>query len=312
MTDIKTSTPEYDVIIIGSGAAGYTAALYTTRYKLKTLVIGLQEGGQGALAHDIENYPGFVRIKGPELMKQFKESAVTYGAETKMDEVNTIEKNTDNTYSLHLTYSGETLTTKSVLLALGTKNRKLGAIGEDTFYGKGVTYCATCDGMFFKGKTVGIVGAGDSAITAALYMADLCPKVYVFVRKDTMRAEPIWQEKILAKENVEIVYNTSIGEFAGDTKLEKVISTDGKEFFLDGCFIEIGADPNTTLVDNFNIEKDKGGYIVVTKEQSLPNHPGLFAAGDVTTGSNHFHQIATAVGEGAIAANSIFNYVSKL
>ncbi len=309
MTDTKNT--DYDVIIIGSGAAGYTAALYSVRYKLKTLVVGLQEGGQSSLAHDIENYPGFVSIKGPELMKKFKESAVEYGTETKMDEVNKIEKNEDNTYSIHLTYSGEKLTTKTVLLALGTKNRKLGAIGEDKFYGKGITYCATCDGMFFKEKTVGIVGAGDSAVTAAIYMAELCPKVYLFVRRDQMRAEPIWQEKLFAKTNIEVVYNTSIKEFAGDTKLEKVISTDGKEFTLDGCFIEIGADPNTALLDTFTIEKDKGGYIVVDKEQALPNNAGLFSAGDVTTGSNHFHQIATAVGEGAVAANSMFNYVQK-
>ena len=310
MSEIENKN-EYDAIIIGAGAAGYTAALYAVRYKLKTLVIGLQEGGQGALAHDIENYPGFVSIKGAELMKKFKESAVEYGAETKMDEVNAITKNEDKTYSVDLTYSGEKLNAKTVLLALGTKNRKLGAIGEDKFYGKGVTYCATCDGMFFKEKVVGIVGAGDSAVTAAIYMAEICPKVYLFVRKDTMRAEPIWQEKLREKKNIEIVYNTSIGEFAGDTKLEKVISTDGKEFTLDGCFIEIGADPNTALLDSFNIEKDKGGYIEVDKTQALPNQEGLFSAGDVTTGSNHFHQIATAVGEGAVAANSMFNYVQK-
>ncbi|HID92448.1 TPA: FAD-dependent oxidoreductase [Candidatus Gracilibacteria bacterium] len=309
MTDTKKT--DYDVIIIGSGAAGYTAALYAVRYKLKTLVIGLQDGGQSALAHDIENYPGFVSIKGPELMKKFKESAVEYGTETKMDEVNKIEKNEDNTYSINLTYSGEKLTATTVLLALGTKNRKLGAIGEDKFYGKGVTYCATCDGMFFKEKIVGIVGAGDSAVTAAIYMAELCPKVYLFVRKDQMRAEPIWKEKLLAKTNIEVVYNTSIKEFAGDKKLEKVISTDGKEFILDGCFIEIGADPNTALLDSFKIEKDKGGYIVVDKEQAIPNNAGLFSAGDVTTGSNHFHQIATAVGEGAVSANSMFNYIQK-
>ena len=301
----------YDSIIIGSGPAGYSAALYAVRYKLKTLVLGLQEGGQAGVAHDIENYPGFVSIKGPDLMNKFKESAVAYGAETKMDEVKNITKNADNTYSLDLTYSGETLIAKTVLLALGTKNRTLGAKGEETFYGKGVTYCATCDGMFFKEKTVGIVGAGDSAVTAAIYMAELCPKVYLFVRKDTMRAEPIWQEKLFEKENIEVVYNTSIGEFAGDKKLEKVISTDGKEFTLDGCFIEIGADPNTALLNDFDIEKDSGGYIVVDKEQAIPGQAGLFSAGDVTTGSNHFHQIATAVGEGAVAANSMFNYVSK-
>ncbi len=302
----------YDFVVIGSGAAGYTAALYAVRYKMKTLVIGNQEGGQSALAHDIENYPGFVSIKGPDLMKKFKECALEYGTETKMDEVKEIIKNDDGTFSLPLAYSGETIQAKSVLYAAGTKNRKLNAKGEDEFYGKGVTYCATCDGFFFKGKTVGIVGGGDSAATSALYMADLCPKVYLFVRGDSMIAEPIWQEQLAKKENIEILYNTSVDEFAGEKSLEKVITKDGKEIELQGCFIEIGASPNTALLDSFNIEKDGGGYIVVEKDQSIPNIAGLFSAGDVTTNSNHFHQIATAVGEGAVASNGAFNYVSKL
>ena len=302
----------YDFVVIGSGAAGYTAALYAVRYKMKTLVIGNQEGGQSALAHDIENYPGFISIKGPDLMKKFKECAIEYGTETKMDEVKELIKNEDGTFSLPLTYSGETINAKSVLFSAGTKNRKLNAKGEDEFYGKGVTYCATCDGFFFKEKTVGLVGGGDSAATSALYMADLCPKVYLFVRGDSMIAEPTWQEQLAKRDNIEIVYNTSIAEFAGDKALEKVITTEGKEFELQGCFIEIGANPNTVLLDSLNVEKDAGGYVVVEKDQSIPGIAGLFAAGDVTTGSNHFHQIATAVGEGAVASNGAFSYVSKL
>lgn len=302
----------YDFVVIGSGASGYTAALYAVRYKMKTLVIGNQEGGQSALAHDIENYPGFVSIKGPDLMAKFKECAVEYGTETKMDEVKEIIKNEDGTFSLPLAYSGETIQAKSVLFSAGTKNRKLNAKGEDEFYGKGVTYCATCDGFFFKDKTVGIVGGGDSAATSALYMADLCPKVYLFVRGDSMIAEPIWQEQIAKKENIEILYDTSIDEFAGEKSLEKVITKKGEEIELQGCFIEIGANPNTALLEPFNIQKDAGGYVVVEKDQSVPGVPGLFASGDVTTASNHFHQVATAVGEGAVASNGAFNYVSKL
>ncbi len=301
----------YDVVIIGTGPGGYTAALYAVRYKMKTLVIGNQEGGQTALAHDVENYPGFESIKGPELMVKMKAHAEKFGAESKMDEVSEIIKNEDGTFSLPLAYSGETIQAKTVILTVGTKNRKLGAEGEDKFYGKGVTYCATCDGFFFKDKTTGIVGAGDSAITAAIYLADICPKVYVFVRGDKMRAEPIWQEKLLAKPNVEVLYNTSIAEFSGDKKLDSVITKDGKKIELDGCFIEIGANPNTALVEKFDVEKDKQGYIVVEKDQAISKVSGLFAAGDVTTGSNHFHQIATAVGEGAVAANAAFEFVSK-
>ena len=301
----------YDLVIIGSGPAGYSAALYAVRYKLKTLVIGAQEGGQAGVAHDIENYPGFVSIKGPDLMEKFKETAVAYGTETKMDEVQEIIKNDDGTFALPLAYSGDTIQSKTVVLTMGTKNRKLGAKGEDEMYGKGVTYCATCDGFFFKEKIVGLVGGGDSAATAALYMAELCPKVYVLVRGDKMIAEPIWQDQLLAKENIEILYNTEVAEFSGETSLEKVVTKDGREIEMKGCFVEIGANPNTALIDEFDMEKDGQGYIKVEGDQSIKNNPGLFAAGDITTNSNHFHQIATAVGEGAVAANSVFNYISK-
>jgi len=301
----------YDVVIIVSGPAGYTAALYSVRYKLKTLVISMQEGGQAGVAHDIENYPGFVSIKGPELMQKFKESAVAYGTETKMDEVHSISKNEDGTFSLQLTYSGESIQTKAVLLTMGTKNRKLNAKREDEMYGKGVTYCATCDGFFFKDKPVALVGGGDSAATAALYMSELCPMVYLLVRKDKMIAEPLWQEQLNAKENIEILYNTEVDEFLGENALEGIRTTEGKEIVVEGCFIEIGANPNTALVDQFSVQKDDMGYLEVNKDQSIPGYPGLFAAGDITTGSNHFHQIATAVGEGAVASNSIFDYISR-
>lgn len=301
----------YDVIIIGAGPAGYSAALYAVRYKLKTLVIGMQEGGQAGVAHDVENYPGFESIKGPELMQKMKDHAIKFGTETRMDEISAIHQNDDKSFSVDLSFSGETLQTKTVLIATGTKQRKLNAKGEDAFYGKGVTYCATCDGFFFRGKTVTIVGGGDSAATSALYMADLCPKVNVLVRGDKMIAEPLWQDQMHAKTNIEIFYNTSVGSFEGSTKLEKIITQDGREIVTDGAFIEIGSLPNTALVEPFGIEKDKGGYIVVQGDQSIPNIAGLFAAGDVTTNSNHFHQIATAIGEGAVAANSIFEYISK-
>ncbi len=301
----------YDAIIIGAGPAGYTAALYAVRYKLKVLVVGMQEGGQAGVAHDVENYPGFESIKGPELMAKMKDHAIKFGTETMMDEVDSITQNADKTFSVSLSFAGETLQTKTVLIATGTKQRKLNAIGEDEFYGKGVTYCATCDGFFFRGKTVTIVGGGDSAATSALYMADLCPKVNVFVRGDKMIAEPLWQDQMNARENIEIFYNTSVGSFAGSAKLEKIITQDGREIPTDGAFIEIGSLPNTALLDAFGVEKDKAGYVVVNADQSIPQISGLFAAGDVTSLSNHFHQIATAVGEGAVAANSIFEYVSK-
>ncbi|MEI7511822.1 MAG: FAD-dependent oxidoreductase [Candidatus Peregrinibacteria bacterium] len=303
--------PLYDTVIIGSGAAGYTSALYAVRYKLKTLVIGNQEGGQSALAHDVENYPGFESIKGPELMQKFKAHAEKYGAEMKADEVKEIIQNEDGTFSLPLSFSGETVTTKTIILAVGTKTRKLGAKGEEKMDGKGVTYCAACDGFFFRNKVTAVMGGGDSAATAALYLAEMCPKVYIFVRKDAMRAEPFWIEQITKKENIEVVFNAAIDEFVGEKSLEKVVLADGTEYTdIAGVFIEIGSDPNTALVEKFGLEKDKQGFLVVKEDQGTIV-PGLYAAGDVTNQSNHFHQIATAIGEAAVAANSVFEYVSK-
>lgn len=299
----------YDVVIIGSGAAGYAAALYSVRYKLKTLVIGNQEGGQSALAHDVENYPGFESIPGPELMKRFKEHAIKYGTEVMSDEVTEIIRRDDGTFILTLGL-GDDIETKTVILAVGTRTRKLGVPGERELDGKGVTYCATCDGFFFRKKVTAIVGGGDSAATAALYLADLCPKVYVFVRKDRMRAEPIWQEKMKEKENIEVLYNTEIQAFHGDQKLEKVESKDGRVWEdIRGVFIEIGSDPNTKLVEKFDIAKDSAGFLTVGDDHSTAI-PGIFAAGDITNKSNKFHQIATAIGEGSVAANSVFEYLS--
>ncbi len=301
----------YDTVIIGSGAAGYTSALYAVRYRLNTLVIGNQEGGQSALAHDVENYPGFESIKGPELMQKFKAHAEKYGAEMRSDEVTEIIKNEDGTFSLPLSFSGETITTKTIILAVGTKTKKLGAKGEEKLDGKGVTYCATCDGFFFRDKVTAVVGGGDSAATSALYLSGICPKVYIFVRKEAMRAEPFWMEQISKKQNIEIVYNVSVEEFKGEKKLEKVLLTNGQEITdIEGVFIEIGSSPNTALVEKFGLEKDKQGFLIVGEDQGTIV-PGLFAAGDVTNQSNHFHQIATAIGEAAVAANSVFEYVSK-
>ncbi len=300
----------YDTAVIGSGAAGYAAALYAVRYKLKTLIIGKQEGGQTAFAHDVENYPGFESIKGPELMAKFKEHAVKYGAEIEADEVTKITKNDDGTFVLSLALKDD-VHTRSVILTVGTETRKLGIPGEEELDGKGITYCATCDGFFFRSKTVAIVGGGDAAATASLYLSDICPKVYVIVRKDRMRAEPIWQEQMKERKNIEILYESVIKEFHGTEKLEAVELMNGTKLDdIQGVFIEIGSNPNTELTDEFDLPKDAQGFLVAAEDQSLAV-PGLFAAGDITNQSNHFHQIATAIGEGSVAANSVFEYLSS-
>lgn len=299
----------YDVVVIGSGAAGYAAAIYCVRYKLKTLVIGNQEGGQTALAHDVENYPGFESIKGPELMQRFKAHAEKFGTEMKADEVTEIIRNEPNSFTLKLGL-GEDIETRSIIIAVGTKRRVLNVPGEKELDGKGITYCTTCDGFFFRNKVVAVIGGGDSAATGALYLADICPKVYLLVRGDAMRAEPIWIQKLKERDNIEILYGTAVKEFHGENKLEKVELNNGKLLEdVEGAFIEIGYIPNTTLFDSFDLEKDSHGFLNVKEDQST-KVPGMFAAGDITNQSNHFHQIATAIGEGSVAANAVFTYLS--
>src|SRR6185295_584401 len=234
---------------------------------------------------------------------------IQYGGEVKDDEVIDISQNPDKTFTLTLGL-GEKLQTHTVLLAIGTKRRMLNAPGERELDGKGITYCATCDGFFFRGKTVAVVGGGDAAATAALYLAEFCPKVYLLVRKEKMRAEPIWIEQIALRQNIEVLYSTAVKAFHGTAKLETVDLSTGRTLDdVKGVFIEIGAEPNTALVDKFELEKDAKGFLVVNQDQST-KIPGLFAAGDITNLSNHFHQIATAIGEGSVAANSLFMYRS--
>ncbi len=297
-----------DLVIIGFGPAGYTASIYASRYKINHVVIGKQMGGQAGEAHLIENYPGFGNISGFELVQKFREHAVSFGMKEIIDEVTQITK--DNNIFTVKTLSGKEYKAKSILVAIGTQKRKLGVKGEDTFYGRGVTYCATCDGPFYKDKIVGVVGGGDAANTSSLYLADVASKVYQFVRRDVLRGEPVWHDRIKNNSKIEILFNTKIKEIIGDDKVTGVVLENGKTINLDGLFIEIGSVPNTKILEGLNVELDSGGYIIVNGDQST-NIPGLYAAGDVTTGSNKFRQIVTAVGEAAVATNSILEFLQR-
>lgn len=306
----------YDLVIVGAGAAGYSAAIYAARSKMNVLVIGGEIGGTAAKAYEIENYPGFKNILGSELASKMKEHVESLDVEIKQDIVKKIEKKDDN-FKIDTTVSGK-IESKSVILATGTIHRHLNADGEKEFEGKGVSYCATCDGFFFKDKTVAIIGGGDSAATAGLFLGEICKKVYIIYRKEEMRAEPFWLDKLEENPRVEFMPQWHVAKIGGENKVEYIDlkccgfkdENPSKQLEVDGVFIQIGADPDTRLADGLNMEKDERNFIKVDKTQAT-SLEGVFAAGDATNGSNHFEQIATAVSEGAIAANSAFLYLQK-
>lgn len=307
--DKKVSTAEklYDLIIIGGGPAGLTAAIYAQRAKLNCLLlekVGL--GGQIALSDVIENYPGVGSLSGAELMAKFEEQARSFGAQINFAEVEKVEDK--GSYRTVKTTSEE-LKTKTVLIATGAKPRKLGVPGEAIFAGKGVSYCATCDGFFFRGKDVVVVGGGDTAVKEAVYLSKLAQKVTVIHRRDQLRAEKIIQEKAFAQPNINFIWNSVVTEISGQEKVSSVkvknvktnIETDLK---TDGVFIFIGITPNADFID---AAKDKNGFIITDKFMAT-SMPGVYAAGDVR--DTPLRQVATAVGDAAIAVASIGELLS--
>lgn len=207
-----------------------------------------------------------------------------------------------------VTSDGKTFLSKAVILAFGTQHRRLNLENEESLLGRGVSYCATCDGLFFKNKKVAVVGGGDSALTSALYLADVAEKVYLIHRGNKFRAEPIWVEKVNSSNKIEILFNSQVTKLIGKEKLEAITLSDQSELSVDGLFIEIGTEPQKyDFINTLGIKTDDRGYIEVDSSQKT-SCPGIWAAGDVTNGSNNFRQIITACSEGAIAANSVFEF----
>ncbi len=302
----------YDTIIIGNGPAGLTAGIYSARSGLKTLVIGESLGGQASEAHLIGNYPGFKEIPGPELMKRFEDHAKSLDVECVYGHVKDIDAKDDRYIILTEDNRYET---RTVILALGKKARHLNIQGEDNLIGRGVSYCATCDGAFFKGKDVAVIGGGNAALSSALYLTGVASKVYVVHRRDEFRGETIKLEQLKKHDNVEFVLNATPKRILGDKKVESLaIEKDGaddeKIIKVDGVFIEIGSVPSTALTNKLGIEHDQKGYIKVDKAQRT-NKEGIFAAGDVTDASNMLWQVITACSEGAIASDSAFKYIKE-
>jgi len=301
----------FDVLIIGTGIAGYTAAIYSARYKLSTFIVGGVEGGLGITAAEVGNWPGNVEITGPELMENFRNHAYSFENVTHKNAwVKSIDKK-DGHFVLNLD-DGSAIEGKTVIFAMGSNKRHLGAPGETEFSGKGVTYCATCDAFFYRNKTVAVIGGGDSAVEGAAIAAQVAKRVYLIHRRDTFRAEPYWVDKVKEKENVTLVLNNSVAEIQGDQKVTGVKLTtpfEGSDTLaLDGVFIEIGADPATELPKSMGCTVDAKGFLDVDRSMAT-NVPGVFGAGDITNASNYFAQFTTAAGEGATAANSAFHYL---
>lgn len=303
---------QFELIIIGSGPAGLTAAIYAARYGLKTAVLGELSGGQAAEAHLIDNYPGVENISGAELTKKMTKHAEKYGATFFLSAAVSVAKEAGS--FLIKTATGKSIQGKALLLATGTQRRKLNVKNEEKFYGKGVSYCATCDGFFQKDKTVAVIGGSDGAAGAAAYLSGIAKKVYLIYRKKEMRCEQYWKNALNKAKNVEILVETNILEIIGKEKVEGLqIKKQGgseQEIGVSGIFIEVGSDPKTKLAQEIGVAIDEDGYIKI-KKNGKTSVAGVWAAGDATNGSNKFRQIITAASEGAIAARSVFKYLKK-
>lgn len=307
---------EYPLIIIGAGPAGLSASIYASRYGIKHLVIGSLVGGQISGTHLIDNYPGIEDASGFEFSQKFANHAKKYGVEVLAKTIKNIQKN-NTLFALEME-GGEKISAKTIILATGTKHRKLNIPGEAELIGKGVSYCATCDGFFYKNKIVAVVGGNDSAAGAAVYLADIAEKVYLIYRKDKLRAEPYWVTLVEKNKKIEVVYNTNITKILGANKtmpasrqVEKVIlDNNKKELLINGLFIEAGSEPNFDFAKNLNIASDEQGYIKIKSDTST-SVEGVWAAGDITDGSDKFRQVITAAAEGAIAARSVYNFLKK-
>ncbi len=302
----------YDLIIIGAGPAGITASIYASRFKIKHLVIGEVPGGLITEAHSVCNFPGENKINGFDLMQKMQGHAKELGMEIKeMEKIVEIKKEGEE-FSLK-TESGQNFLAKNILLATGTKRRKLGLVEEDKYLGKGLAYCATCDAMFFKDKIVGVVGGGNSAMTAALYLAEVAQKVYLLVKGGEVNGEMVWAEQIEKNPKIEVKYQTEVIKLKGDNKLEgidlKNSNAEIEELTLDGLFVEIGTQPELSLSAQLGLETERG-YIKVDIAQKT-NVLGVWAAGDITTNSNSVRQVITACSEGAVAAQDIFTGLQK-
>lgn len=331
----------FDLLIIGAGPAGITASIYASRYKLKNLIIGKVLGGELSLAAKICNYPGFKSISGQELAAKWQEQVKELGAEILIKEVKKIRKLENNLFSVQID-ENEFYQAKALIVATGSERRRLDIPGEKEYLGKGVSYCYTCDGPFFKNKTVALIGGSDSAVSGAVHMANYVNKVYVIYRGHELKAEPFWLEeweKIVKTGKGETIYQTNIKQILGGLELQKLKIKNKKLkqkienlklknrksvvgvildkpyqesdlLLLDGVFVEIGGIPGTSLLQPLKVALDESGHVKVS-EAMATNVKGLFCAGDMVDKSAKFKQAILAMAQGALAASAAFRYLKK-
>lgn len=300
---------QYDVIIIGSGPAGLSAAIYAARARLNMLVLekNYMSGGQVLNTYEVDNYAGLPGMNGFDMAMKFREHAEKLGAVFSEAEVQDIVL--EGPEKKVLTSQGE-LDAKALILATGAKHRLLGVEGEERLTGQGVSYCATCDGAFFKNKHAIVVGGGDVAAEDAVFLSRICKKVTLIHRRDELRAAKVLQEAVFGAENIEVLWNSVVTAIHGEEKVEsatvkQVVTGQEQALSVDGVFVAVGILPNSSLLEG-KVEMDKGGYIVAG-ENGATSVPGVFAAGDVRTKA--LRQIVTAVSDGANAVNSVQEYL---
>jgi len=305
------------VLIIGSGPAGYTAAIYAARAMLKpTIVQGLQPGGQLTITTEVENYPGFGDvIQGPWLMEQMEQQAKNVGTNIVNDMITKVDFS-KKPFSAE-SESGTVYTADAVIISTGAQARWLGLPSEEKFQGYGVSACATCDGFFFKEKEVVVVGGGNAAVEEALFLTSFASKVHLVHRRDALRSEKILQERLFKNEKINIIWNSEVDEIIGDDnpknvtgiKLKSTIDKSLTDLKVDGVFIAIGHDPATQIFKG-QINMDDGGYIITEPDSTLTNIDGVYAAGDVK--DKTYRQAVTAAGMGCMAALEAEKYISNL
>ena len=301
---------KYDLIIIGAGPAGLTAGIYASRYRLSYIVIGALPGGTINDAHQVGNFPTEKSIDGRKLAAKIFDNFKNLGGEFLTDEVIVIKKG--RVGFAVATSAGKKINGRTLILATGNQRRKLNLFNEDKFLGRGLSYCAACDGMFYRDKTVAVVGGSDAANTASLHLANIAKMVYQIYRGEKLRGEPAWVENVLSNKKITVIYETNIVKMEGQNKLEKIILDKSyknkNELIIDGLFVEIGSTPNADLAKKIGAAVDNNGYIRVNEKQRT-SVDGVWAAGDATTGSNKFQQVVTACAEGAVAVADIFHFL---
>ena len=306
-----------NTLIIGSGPAGYTAAIYAARADLKPIIYtGLEPGGQLTTTTDVDNFPGYPRgIDGPKMMNELKEQAERFGTEVRIDFISKVEFSSERG-GVHKVFSqdGTKIETKTIIISTGASAKYLGLPSEQKLIGGGVSACAVCDGFFYKNQEVAVVGGGDTAVEEATYLAKICSKVTMIVRKDYLRASKALQHRIKKYTNISVLFNHEVKEVIGEDVVQGVKITNNlteelSEINITGLFLAIGHTPNTEIFKG-QIEMDNSGYIITKSKSTITNVPGVFAAGDVQ--DKEYRQAVTAAGTGCMAALDAERYLQEI